>query len=102
MERDGYESDLNRICLYNFKSKTKTYLTTSDNFDSNVDDYCWSADSKTLYFIGVWHGCEMIYKVDLKRNVTQLTDGIFDYGSVQLLNSNGKLLVTRHSMSHPR
>ena len=101
MERDGYESDLNRICLYNFKSKTKTYLTTSDNFDSNVDDYCWSADSKTLYFIGVWHGCEMIYKVDLKRNVTQLTDGIFDYGSVQLLNSNGKLLVTRHSMSHP-
>lgn len=101
MERDGYESDLNRICLYNFKSKTKTYLTTSDNFDSNVDDYCWSADSKTLYFIGVWHACEMIYKVDLKRNVTQLTDGIFDYGSVQLLNSNGKLLVTRHSMSHP-
>lgn len=101
MERDGYESDLNRICLYNFKSKTKTYLTSSDNFDSNVDDYCWSADSKTLYFIGVWHACEMIYKVDLKRNVTQLTDGIFDYGSVQLLNSNGKLLVTRHSMSHP-
>lgn len=97
MARNGYESDRNRLCVYNLKTWEKTY--TTESFDSNVDDFCWSADSKTLYFLGIWHGCENIYQTNLKGNVMQLTDGWNDYGSVQMLNDGKKLLAERHSMS---
>lgn len=97
MARNGYESDRNRLCVYNLKTGEKTYTTESS--DSNVDDFCWSADSKTLYFLGIWHGCENIYQTNLKGNVMQLTDGWNDYGSVQMLNDGKKLLAERHSMS---
>lgn len=97
MARNGYESDRNRLCVYNLKTGEKTY--TTESFDSNVDDFCWSTDSKTLYFLGIWHGCENIYQTNLKGNVMQLTDGWNDYGSVQMLNDGKKLLAERHSMS---
>lgn len=97
MPRNGYESDRNRLCVYNLSNGQKTYVTES--FDSNVDDYCWSSDSKKLYFLGVWHGCENMYQTNLKGEVMQLTDGWYDYGSVQLLNDGKKLLAERHSMS---
>lgn len=97
MPRNGYESDRNRLCVYNLSNGLKTYVTES--FDSNVDDYCWSSDSKKLYFLGVWHGCENMYQTNLKGEVMQLTDGWYDYGSVQLLNDGKKLLAERHSMS---
>ena len=31
-------------------------------------------DSRTLYFIGVWHACENLYSTDLGGNVVKLTD----------------------------
>ena len=97
MPRDGYESDRNRLCVYNLASGEKTYVTES--FDSNVDDFCWSSKSDRLFFIGVWHACANLYQTDLKGKVMQLADGWNDYGSVQLLNDGKRLLAERHSMS---
>ena len=97
MEHDGYESDRNRLCLYELSTGKKTYIT--ENFDSNVDDYCWSADSKTLYFVGVWHGTTHIYATNIKGEVCQITDGQYDYTSVQLCGKD--LLTTRQSMCEP-
>jgi len=101
MKRDGYESDRNRLCVYDFALGTKTYVT--EKFDSNVDDFCWSADSRTLYYIGVWHACVNLYKTDLKGNVVKLTDDEMDFGSLKLLApsviKSSKLLMSRHSIS---
>jgi len=97
MARNGYESDRNRLCVYTLATGDKNYVTES--FDSNVDDFCWNSDSKSLYFLGVWHGCENLYKTTLKGIVTQLTEGWNDYGSIQLLNDGKRLLAERHSMS---
>ena len=101
MKRNGYESDQNRLCIYDLKTGTKKYVIDENNLQTNVDDYTWAPDSKSLYFTGVWHATERIYNVDLKGSVKQISaDGTFDYGSVQ--NFAGKrLLVTRHSMLHP-
>jgi Dipeptidyl aminopeptidases/acylaminoacyl-peptidases len=99
MARNGYESDRNRLCVFNLATGEKKYVT--EKFDSNVDDYCWGADSKTLYFIGVWHAVVMVYQTTLSGEVKQLTDGWYDYGSVQLMGSGKQLLVTRHSYLHP-
>ena len=97
MARDGYESDRNRLCIYNTSTGDKTYVT--ETLDTNVDAFCWSANSDKLYLIAVWHGCENVYQTNLKGEVMQLTDGWNDYGSIQLLNDGKKLLAERHSMS---
>ena len=95
MARDGFESDRNRLCIYTLADGTKNYVT--ETFDSNVDDFCWANDSRTLYFIGVWHACENLYQTNLRGEVKQLTDDWADFGSVQLLNNGNKLLASRHS-----
>ena len=99
MAHNGYESDRNRLCVYTLADGTKNYVT--EQFDSNVDAYCWGNDNNTFYFIGVWHGKTHVYQTNLKGQIKQLTDGQYDYGSLQLLGRKGQLLVTRHSMSHP-
>lgn len=99
MARNGYESDRNRLCVYTLADGTKNYVT--EQFDSNVDAYCWGNDNNTFYFIGVWHGKTHVYQTNMKGQIKQLTEGQYDYGSLQLLGRKGQLLVTRHSMSHP-
>ena len=95
MARDGYESDRNRLCVLDLATGKKKYVTES--FDSNVDEFCWNTDSRTLYYIGVWHGCVNLYKTDMAGKVVQLTDDKMDFGSVKMLKS--ELLMSRHSMS---
>ena len=99
MKHNGYESDRNRLLVYNLATGEKQYVTES--FDTNVDEFCWGNDSQTLYFLACWHACVNVYQTNQKGQVSQITDGWYDYGSVQLLGNTKKLLVTRHSMSHP-
>ena len=98
MERDGYESDQNRLMVMNLETGEKIFA--SKDFDSNVDGFVWSADAKALYFTGVWHGESQVYKIDLKdgNKITPLTSGMYDYAGVALLGEN-KLIVQRHSLS---
>jgi dipeptidyl aminopeptidase/acylaminoacyl peptidase len=95
MERDGYESDRNRLCVMNLQTKEKTYVT--EQFESGVDDFCWAPNSEELYFVGVWHATSMVYRTNLQGEVTKLTDGMYDYGSVALLGD--QLITKRHSIS---
>ncbi len=96
MERDGYEADQNRLFVMDLKSQEKRFI--SKDFESNVDDYVWSKDGKSIYFIGVWHATTQIYKVDVATaKITKLTDGIYDYGSIALCGEG--LIGKRHSMS---
>lgn len=98
MERDGYESDRSRLCVLELATGKKSYVTES--FESGVDAFLWSADGKTLYFAGVWHGRTNIYSTNLKGDVRQLTDDVADY-SLCCLNVDGTLLAKRHSISAP-
>ena len=105
MEHDGYESDRNRLCVMNLVTGEQKYLTDGNDkdkvlFDSNVDTYCWAPDSKSLYFIGTWHGTTMVYNITLDCELTKLTDGDYDYTSVATLG-NDALVVSRSSMSAP-
>lgn len=97
MKRDGYESDRNRLCVYNISTGKKIYVTES--FDSGVDTYCWDKDSKTLYFTGVWHGTTMVYSTNFKGQIKKLTNGLWDYSIVAPVANGKQLIVKRHSMS---
>ena len=97
MKNNGYESDRNRLCVYNLATGEKKYV--AEKFDSNVDSFCWNADSKTIYFIGCWHACVNMYQTNLNGDVRALTDDWMDFGSIQMLGNTGKILASRHSIS---
>lgn len=60
----GYESDRFILGLIDRKTGKKSVLT--EGFDNWVDDYKWSADSKSIYFLGEVRGVEPLYSVDIK------------------------------------
>ena len=97
MAHNGYESDRNRLCVYNLATGEKKYVT--EKFDSNVDAFCWADNSSTLYFIGCWHACVNMYQTSLNGDVKQLTNDWMDFGSLQMLGNTGKILASRHSIS---
>ena len=99
MARDGYESDRNRLCIYDLATGKKNYVT--EKFDSNVEGFTWNKDNKSLTFIGVWHGTLNLYQTNFKGEVKQITNDWADYGSISLANNGNKILATRASMSHP-
>ena len=99
MERDGYEADRQRLCVYHLATGDKKYITES--FDSNVDDFCWSNNKDAMiYFLGVWHGTENLYSVNWKGEVKQLTNFQADFGSLQMM-ADGNILAERHDYFHP-
>ena len=100
MARDGYESDRQRLCVYDLATGKEQFLTES--FDSNVDDFCWSDNKDALlYFIGVWHGTENLYAVNWKGELKQLTNDWADFGSLKMLGDGKQLVAERHHYMAP-
>ncbi len=101
MERCGYESDRNRLCVYDLKSGEKKYVTES--FDSNVDDFVWAAGGgdAEFYFTGVWHALENIYAVTKKGEVRQITACKADFGAIKTVGGGRRILAERHDYFSP-
>ena len=99
MERDGYESDKNRLFAMDLVSGEKTYVT--ENFDYNTDFATWNTDNKSLYIVSCVEAKTQIFKADIDtKEIKAITSGVHDYESVALA-SNDKLIAVRHSMSKP-
>ena len=96
MERDGYESDQNRLFIMNLQTGEKRFVSKA--FESNVDEFIWDNNSKGFYLTGVWHGQTHIYNIDIANGdkLTKLTEGDYDFGTLALCGD--KLLTKRHSM----
>ena len=98
MERDGYESDQNRLFLMNLETGEKIYATKG--FDQNAGGLAWEEDGSGVYFTSDWHGTFQIYRYDLtKATIKKLTEGLHDYRSVAV--AGGGLIASRQSMSAP-
>lgn len=96
MERDGYESDQNRLFVMSLESGEKRFI--SNSFESNVDDFVWSKDGSRIFFTGVWHATSQIYQVEVSsKQVNKITEGKHDFVSVDLLGD--KLIAKKQSLS---
>jgi dipeptidyl aminopeptidase/acylaminoacyl peptidase len=120
MERDGYESDKNRLFIMDMTTGKKHDLTKY--FDQNIDAFAWgkcdSAADK-IFFVSDHHALSQIYLLDINRilaiansttynlpdimNISEaikkLTAGQHDYISV--LPTENTLYGMRQSMSNP-
>ncbi len=98
MERDGYESDQERLFMMNLASGEKSYLT--DKFDYNTDNFCWDQDNKRIFIVSCVKGTTQLHAVNTEtKEITTLTEGQHDYASVSV--AGNKLIALRHSMSTP-
>ncbi|MCC8147211.1 MAG: S9 family peptidase [Bacteroidales bacterium] len=104
MERDGYESDKNRLFLMDMGTGEKKDLT--QYFDFDVDNFCWNTNSQTIYFVSNVRGTYQIHTVNALEPVvagpdyiTKITDGMYDYSSVAF--AGDYLIGMRRSMSSP-
>ena len=93
MERDGYESDENRLMICHIATGKQTFL--SQGLNTNVDSYYWK-DNNTLVFSAVWHATAMLYENNLQGERTCLTSGQYDY--VPAANIGDTYYCLRHSM----
>ena len=93
MERDGYESDENRLMICHIATGKQTFL--SQGLNTNVDSYYWK-DNNTLVFSAVWHATAMLYEINLQGERTCLTTGQYDY--VPAANVGDTYYCLRHSM----
>ena len=93
MERDGYESDENRLMIQNIQTGERRFLT--QGMETNVDAYYWK-DNSSLVFSAVWHATSMLYEVNLQGERTCLTTGQYDF--VPGGNIGNTYYCLRHSM----
>jgi len=75
MERDGYESDENRLMIMNLQTGEKRWLTRT--LDSDVNEFAWY-DNHTLLYTSVWQGTIDLYCVGLEGFGERMTEGQYD------------------------
>ena len=98
MERDGYESDKQRLFVMNLETGEKTDY--SARFDQCCTGFSWADDSKTLYFISDAYATDQLYALNIENGeIKKLTEGQHNYVSVHF--NGDKLIAGRQSMSHP-
>ncbi|MBW6502031.1 MAG: peptidase S9, partial [Bacteroidales bacterium] len=89
MARDGYESDLDRLFVYDIGTGSRTWITRE--WDYNVENICW-ADNQNIFFTSPFLGSTQIFSVNTsERKVVKLTEGVFDLGP---FNISGGVLVS--------
>ena len=100
MERAGFESDRNRIMLYNRTSGEIVEVT--GGLDQTTHHASWSEDGKRIYFYSETRGTDQVYSIaatggDLK----QVSEGRFNFALVAVIPGTGHLLLRQQNMLRP-
>ncbi|MCR4665656.1 MAG: S9 family peptidase [Paludibacteraceae bacterium] len=99
MERDGYESDETHLMVYDLNTGQKTFL--SEKMGTAISDFYWH-DNEHIILSAVWHGTEMLYRLDMEGNVECLTEGQYDFVPVktyaEMAPEETMTYCLRHSM----
>jgi len=98
MERDGYESDKNRLFIHSVSKASHHCI--SDSLDGDVSHLVWTKDSKNLYFLSALESVTQIFTVDVMGNaIKQVTNESSDFESIEL--AGDQLIGLKHSISRP-
>ena len=95
--RNGYESDLLRLRVYDRQTRAIKDLT--QGFDEWVTAFAWAPDSNTIYFTAPEQGEQPIFRTSVSnRKVEKVMGGFND--ELQAA-ADGKLVFTRTSLTQP-
>jgi len=95
----GFEADRFRIAVYNTQTLQSEVLTES--FDYTTDNFYWSADSKSIYFLADNRGYTPVYKIDIQtKNIAKVTDDKAVRG-YQISKDENNLFLTFTAVDKP-
>ncbi|MCM1066300.1 MAG: S9 family peptidase [Muribaculaceae bacterium] len=99
MERDGYESDRNRLFLLDCSTAEKRDITA--DWDYTIDEFAWTPDGKSIFFIAPKDGVTPVFSIDPATGaIAKLTDEVADFTSLAPISTE-RLVTMRHSMLRP-
>jgi dipeptidyl aminopeptidase/acylaminoacyl peptidase len=98
-QEPGHESDLFRLALYDRATRQITVLI--EKFRDWVDEFKWSADSQSIYFLGPVEGQNPVFRLDLNSQaITQvLADKTIDASEFD--PSERHLVYIKRSVGEP-
>jgi dipeptidyl aminopeptidase/acylaminoacyl peptidase len=102
MERDGYESDRNRLFVHDFRTGQRAELTAA--YDDDAHSPVWTSGGEVIYFTSDSRGTVQIFAVPADGgDVRRVTDGVFDYVSLAVAETDEAVVLvgSRRSMSSP-
>jgi dipeptidyl aminopeptidase/acylaminoacyl peptidase len=80
--RNGYESDLFRLAVYDRAAKTVTDLLPK--FDNWVDEFAWARDSNAVYFVSGDKGESPLFRAPLDGSDLEILEGQGVYGDLRV------------------
>ncbi len=92
--RPGFESDRWQLMLYDRKTGQSRSVTPS--FDTSVDSYTWTPDSKALYLTAEQEARVAVFRLDLAGGAPRALPVAGSAGDVQL-TADGRTMVFSHS-----
>jgi len=96
--RDGYESDLQRLRVYDRQTGQVKGLTTG--FDQWVNSFAWAPDNDTIYFNAPERGRQPIFKTSVsKPKVEKVIDGMTE--DFQVTPDGKSFVLTRSNLTQP-
>src|SRR5208337_1487994 len=96
--RDGYESDLLRLRVYDRQTGSIKDLTTG--FDQWVSSFAWAPDSDTIYFTAPERAEQPVFKTSVsKPQVEKVQGGMND--EAQFTPDGKSLVLTHTSLTQP-
>lgn len=101
MKRPGFESDRQRLMLYNRKERKITEL--SWRLDQWVGDFIWHPNSKKIYFSAEDGGTVQIYEIDVSDGFWKIiTKGWYNHdGGLDISPDGEKIYFGRRNMLRP-
>ncbi len=97
-ERNGYESDLFQLKVYDRQTGETKMLTP--NFDQWVNSFAWAPDSNTIFFTAPEHGTQPIFRTAVSKPVVEkVTNGFND--ELQVSPDGKWLILTSSTLTQP-
>jgi dipeptidyl aminopeptidase/acylaminoacyl peptidase len=101
MERPSFESDRNRIMVYDRKSHSLEDATAG--LDRTAHGAVWTPDGEEILFTSETGGTDQLFKVAASGgDLQQISYGRFNWGLVALLPGGEKALVSVMNMERPK
>lgn len=100
MERASFESDRNRILLYDRNGGGIREITKG--LDQTAHHATWSEDGKSLFFYSETRGTDQVFEIDTETSaVKQVSTGRFNFSLVATVPDSSLVLVRQQSMLRP-
>ncbi|WP_168567004.1 alpha/beta hydrolase family protein [Crateriforma spongiae] len=99
MRRASFESDRNRIMIYNRSSGDIREVTVG--LDQTAHSATWASDSRSLFFYSEMRGTDQVFRIDLEGQLQQISSGRFNHAIVDTLPGRDAVLVRQQSMLRP-